>query len=109
MPAPHLEPRHRDPFEVAPTNSYSAKTPIWVYRHGNWRPGIIEVASAYAATVTYRPDDSYTMTVDTVTADELAARIDPDPLLDRPHETADGATPAITASLRQRRTPTSNP
>lgn len=82
MPIPHLDPEQRDPTEVAPTDSYQPADPVWVYRGGVWRAGVIEAASARAATVTYRPSTARGTGVDTLTARYLLARIEADPLLD---------------------------
>src|SRR5689334_16113932 len=38
MPEPTLHPSQRDPAEVAPADSYRPDDPVWVYRHGVWRP-----------------------------------------------------------------------
>jgi hypothetical protein len=82
MPVPHLSPEQRDPTEVAPTDSYQPADPVWVYRGGIWRAGVIEAASARAATVTYRPSTARGTGVDTLTARYLLARVETDPLLD---------------------------
>jgi hypothetical protein len=47
-----------------------------------WRAGIVEAASARAATVTYRPGGSRGTGVDTLTAKYMLARPDIDPMLD---------------------------
>ncbi len=83
MSAPVIHPAQRKPGEVAPTDSYQPADPVWVYRGGAWRAGVIEVASARAATVTYRPGASRGTGVDTLTADCLLAREEIDPVLDR--------------------------
>ena len=83
MPAPIIDPDRRDPGEVAPTDSYQPADPVWVYRGGAWRAGIIEAVSSRAATVTYRHGDSRATSVDTLTAECMITRVDADPLLDR--------------------------
>jgi hypothetical protein len=83
MPVPTIDPDLRDPADVAPTDSYQRFDPVWVFRGGNWRAGVIEAASARAAMVTYRPSDSHGTGVDTLTARFVLARKDRDPLLDR--------------------------
>jgi hypothetical protein len=83
MPAPTIDPDRRDPTNIAPTNSYHHADPVWVHRAGQWRAGIIETASTRAATVTYRPAGSRGTGVDTLTAEYLHPRADPDPQLDR--------------------------
>ena len=82
MPVPHLDPDQRDPADVAPTDSYQPADPVWVYRAGTWRAGVIEAASARAATVTYRPSMARGTGVDTITARYLCPRAEVDPLLD---------------------------
>jgi hypothetical protein len=82
MPIPNLDPEQRNPIEVAPTDSYQPADPVWVYRGGVWRAGVIEAASARAATVTYRPSSARGTGVDTLTARYLLARAETDPLLD---------------------------
>jgi hypothetical protein len=83
MPAPTIDPDQRDPGEVAPTDSYRPADLVWVYRRGVWRAGIVEAASARAATVTYRPGGSRGTGVDTLTAKYMLTRADVDPMLDR--------------------------
>ena len=34
MPTPTIDPDHRDPAEVAPTDSYHPADPVWVFRGG---------------------------------------------------------------------------
>jgi hypothetical protein len=82
MPAPTIDPEDRDPAEVAPTDAYEPADPVWIYRGGGWRAGVIETVSARAATVTYRPRGERGTGVDTVTAPYVLARSDVDPLLD---------------------------
>ena len=83
MPAPTIDPEHRDPAQIAPTNTYRPTDPVWVFRGGLWRSGVVEAASTRAATVTYRPTNNRGTGVDTVTAPYILARADADPLLDR--------------------------
>jgi hypothetical protein len=82
MSAPTIDPEERDPAEVAPTDTYQPADPVWIYRAGEWRAGVVEVASARAATVTYRPTGDRGTGVDTVTASYMLSRIDVDLLLD---------------------------
>jgi hypothetical protein len=84
MPSPTVSPDHRDPAEVAPTDSYRPSDPVWVYRSGVWRAGVVEAASPRAATVTYRPSGARGTGVDTLTARCIVARVDVDPVLDEP-------------------------
>jgi hypothetical protein len=82
MATPTIDPHRRNPAEVAPTDSYRPTDPVWVYRSGNWRAGVVEATSAQAATVTYRPNNARGTGVDTMTAQYLLPRADIDPLLD---------------------------
>lgn len=82
MPAPTIDPNRRDASGIAPTDSYQPSDPVWVYRGGTWRAGVVETASARAATVTYRPSGSRGTGVDTLTAQYVLPRADIDPLLD---------------------------
>lgn len=84
MPAPSVDPAHLDPAAIPPVDSYRPKDPVWVYRTGAWRAGVIVSASSTAATVTYRPGDALGTAVDTLTALYLLPRIDTDPILDGP-------------------------
>ncbi|HET8682171.1 MAG TPA: hypothetical protein VFM54_09895 [Micromonosporaceae bacterium] len=83
MPAPTIDPGQRDPAHVAPTDSYRRADPVWVYRGGHWRAGVVESASPRAATVTYRPSGARGTGVDTLTAECVLARFEVDPMLDR--------------------------
>jgi hypothetical protein len=82
MPTPTTHPDLRDPAEVAPTGSYRRADPVWVFRGGAWRAGVIEASSDRAAMVTYRPNGARGTGVDTLTARYVAARGELDPLLD---------------------------
>jgi len=88
MPVPTLDPDQRDPADIAPTNSYRPADPVWIHRAGAWYPGIVEAASPGAAMVTYRPIDSRGTYVDTLTAANLIARTDIDPVLDQHQPTS---------------------
>ena len=83
MPVPDIDPDHRDPAEVAPTDSYRPADRVWVFRGGRWRAGVVETASERAATVTYRPGSEPATGVDTLTAPFLLPREDLDPILDQ--------------------------
>ncbi|BFU41809.1 hypothetical protein [Krasilnikovia sp. MM14-A1004] len=82
MSTPTIGPPERDPADVAPADSYRKADLVWVYRDG-WRAGIIEAASRYAVTVTYRPGSNPGTGVDTFTAPYVTRRADEDPALDR--------------------------
>ena len=83
MSAPTIDPERRDPKSVAPTDTYQPSDRVWVYRGGQWRAGIVEVASRDAATVTYRPSSSRGTGVDTLTARFMQSRSEIDPMLDK--------------------------
>jgi hypothetical protein len=82
MTSPMVHPDQRDPADVTPTDSYRRADPVWVFRNGPWRAGVIEAASARAAMVTYMPSGARGTGVDTLTARYVAPRTDLDPLLD---------------------------
>jgi hypothetical protein len=82
MPAPTFDPAQRDPAAVVPTDAYHPADRVWIYRSGTWRPGVVEYASARAATVTYRPGPGRGTGVDTLTAPYVQPRADTDPHLD---------------------------
>ncbi len=82
MPAPTVEPGRRPTGEIATTDSYRPTDPVWIFRGGAWRPGIIEAASSRAATVTYRPNTTRGTGVDTLTARYIARRSEFDSVLD---------------------------
>jgi hypothetical protein len=79
---PTVDPDERDPAGVPGTDRYRPADRVWVFRGGAWRAGIVEVASARAATVTYRPTGAGGTAVDTIVARYLLPRTEPDPLLD---------------------------
>ncbi|MEV4624704.1 hypothetical protein AB0J90_00235 [Micromonospora sp. NPDC049523] len=80
MAVPTIDPNQRDPHDVVPTDSYQPTDPVWIFRSGTWRAGVVEVASAGAATVTYRPSGARGTGVDTLTARYVLPRADLDPL-----------------------------
>ncbi|MFC7547001.1 hypothetical protein [Plantactinospora sp. GCM10030261] len=82
MSLPTVEPGQRDPGKLAPTDSYRPSDRVWVHRGSAWCAGVVETASARAATVRYRPASTRGTAVDTVTAFYLARRAEADPLLD---------------------------
>jgi hypothetical protein len=86
MSTPTVSPGHRDPDDVAPTDSYQPADRVWVYRGGTWRAGVIEAVSELAATVTYRPNSARGTGVDTLTAEYVQRRAETDPFLDRDGE-----------------------
>jgi hypothetical protein len=82
MPAPTIDPERLDPARVTPTDRYRPADPVWVYRDGVWRAGIVELASPYAATVSYRSDGPRGLEVDIRTARYVSPREDIDPDID---------------------------
>jgi hypothetical protein len=82
MSAPTCEPSQRDPAEVAPASTYLRGDPVWVHRHGAWRPGVIEGASTRAVTATYRSGPGRGTAVDTMLASDVRFRGDADAQLD---------------------------
>jgi hypothetical protein len=76
MSVPSVPPQQRDPADVAPADSYLPADPVWVYRGGGWRAGVIDAASARAVTATYRPGAALGTGVDTFTATYVLARSD---------------------------------
>ena len=81
--APTLDPQCRDRADLAPAGSYQRDDPVWVYRDGAWRPGVVENASPRAVLVTYRHAGGTGTVVDTMTAEYVVARNAVDPQLDR--------------------------
>jgi len=71
---PPWNPSERDPAGVAPPDTYSVGDPVWVHRHGAWRPGVIEGTSSRAILARYRPNDGPGTGVDTIDADHVASR-----------------------------------
>jgi hypothetical protein len=82
MPAPSIDPNKRDPSDVAPTDSYHPNDPVWIFRDGVWRAGIVDGASAFAATVIYRSNAGRGLGVDIRTAPYVLARNEVDPMID---------------------------
>jgi diguanylate cyclase (GGDEF)-like protein len=80
--APAGDPADRDPAEVAPASAYRTGDPIWVYRYGAWRPGVVEGASARAVLATYRCTEGRGTVVDTMSAEYVMPRGDVDAQLD---------------------------
>jgi diguanylate cyclase (GGDEF)-like protein len=81
--APTCDPVRRSPADVAPASSYRRHDPVWVYRGGAWRPGIVEGASVNAVMATYRYTDGAGTIVDTMSAQYVVGRDAADPQLDR--------------------------
>jgi diguanylate cyclase (GGDEF)-like protein len=81
--APTVDPDDRDSADVAPANTYRPSDPVWVYRHGAWRPGVVESASVRAVMVTYRRTPGTGTVVDTMAAECILTRATADRHLDR--------------------------
>jgi diguanylate cyclase (GGDEF)-like protein len=81
--APTFDPYRRNRAALAPAGSYLRDDPVWVYRDGSWRPGVVECASRRAVLVTYRLCGGTGTVVDTMTAEYVVARDASDPQLDR--------------------------
>jgi diguanylate cyclase (GGDEF)-like protein len=81
--APTCDPIRRNPSDVAPASVYRRHDPVWVFRGGAWRPGIVEGASANAVMATYRYTDGPGTIVDTMSAQYVVGRDAADPQLDR--------------------------
>lgn len=82
MSAPTCDPSLRDPSDVAPASTYHRDDPIWVHRHGAWRPGVVEGASSGAVMATYRCGQGRGTLVDTMSAEYVLPRADVDAQLD---------------------------
>jgi diguanylate cyclase (GGDEF)-like protein len=81
--APTCDPIRRNPADIAPASSYRHLDPVWVYRGGAWRPGVVEDASTNAVMATYRYTDGPGTIVDTMSAQYVVGRDAADPQLDR--------------------------
>ncbi len=79
---PTCDPHQREAGDVAPASSYRRDDPVWVYREGAWRPGVVESASSWAVMATYRYTGTGTV-VDTMAAEYVMARTAADAQLDR--------------------------
>lgn len=74
LPPPDFGPDQRDPEQVPPADSYRRGDPVWVHRHGEWQPGVVDGASPFAVIVTYQQEGMRGTVVDTVPAACLAPR-----------------------------------
>lgn len=82
MPAPATDPADRDPATIASPATYARNAPVWIYRGGTWRPGLVLGSSERAALVEYRYTGSRATGADTAIARDLQARDEYDPHLD---------------------------
>lgn len=81
---PACGPHERDPATVTLADAYRAGDPVWVYRNGAWRPGVVESASTRAVLARYRCAEGPGTGVDTIiSAEYLAPRANADPQFDR--------------------------
>ncbi|OLB79087.1 MAG: hypothetical protein AUI14_11485 [Actinobacteria bacterium 13_2_20CM_2_71_6] len=80
---PTCDPHERDPADLVPASAYQRNDPVWVYRDGAWRPGVVESASYRAVMATYRHAGGTGTVVDTMTAEYVLARDADDAQLDR--------------------------
>lgn len=74
MPAPATSPADRDPATVASPAAYAHNAPVWIYRGGAWRPGLVLASSDRAALVEYWYTGNLARGTDTAIARDLAAR-----------------------------------
>ncbi len=81
VPAPPTPPDQRARTEITAPDTYRAGQPVWVFRR-SWCPGVVMNASAQAVMVRYLPATGRGTGVDTVFADDLAVRYEPDPAID---------------------------
>lgn len=77
-PPPTLHPSQRDPAHVAPASTYHPSDPVWVFRDGAWRTAVVNHASRFAVTATYRRSHHHGTGVDTMTAQYVLPRGDTD-------------------------------
>jgi diguanylate cyclase (GGDEF)-like protein len=80
---PACEPGGRDPATVAAAHTYSKGDPVWVYRDGDWRAGVVETASAHAVMARYVCARGLGTAVDTMRAEYVASGTRTDPYLDQ--------------------------
>jgi diguanylate cyclase (GGDEF)-like protein len=76
------DPARRDLADVAPASAYRRGDPVWVYRYGAWRPGVVEGASSRAVMATYRCTEGRGTVVDTMSAEYVMPRGEVDAQLD---------------------------
>lgn len=82
MPAPATDPTHRAPATISSPATYAHGAPVWIFRRGAWRPGLVVASSELAALVEYRYTGSLARGTDTAVARDLAVRDEYDPYLD---------------------------
>jgi hypothetical protein len=90
MPAPATSPADRDTTDIASPATYARNSPVWIYRGGAWRPGLVVASSERAALVEYRYTGNLARGTDTAIARDLAARHEYDPDLDPAPPTSSG-------------------
>ena len=74
MPTPAASPADRDPATIASPASYAYRAPVWIYRGGAWRPGLVLASSDRAALVEYWYTGNLARGADTAIAHDLVAR-----------------------------------
>jgi hypothetical protein len=84
VPAPAAIPAARDPASIASPASYARNAPVWIFRAGAWRPGLVIASSDRAALVRYRHTHTRAVSTDTAFAADLAARDEYDAHIDPP-------------------------
>ena len=82
VPAHATNPADREPSTIASAATYARNAPVWIYRGGAWRPGLVLGSSERAALVEYRYAGNLATGTDTAIARDLAARDEHDPHLD---------------------------
>jgi hypothetical protein len=82
MPAPPTNPADRDPATITSPATYVRSGPVWIYRDGAWRPGLVLASSDRAALVQYWHTGNLATGTDTAIARDLAARYEYHPYLD---------------------------
>jgi hypothetical protein len=88
VPVPPLAPQLHPLDESAAPDTYRPGQPVWVYRNGSWRPGVVLDSTSRAVMVRYRPADGPGTGVDSVTGHSIVERTDVDAFLDDPALTA---------------------
>jgi hypothetical protein len=83
VPAPTADPADRDAATIASPAAYTRNDPVWIWRGGAWRPGLVLASSERAVLVQYRHTGNLATGTDTAIACDVAAREEYDPYLDR--------------------------
>jgi hypothetical protein len=67
---------------VTAAGEYAPGDPVWLYRNGQWRAGVVLAASTRAAAVRYLPAANRAVGVDTALPGDLVRREEIDQYLD---------------------------